>query len=103
MAVRRHRRGAVGEEVEGAVIHGQILVELAVLVMTREISSHDRRPGPGLFSFVDQVGKRLIHERLKLTAFPLPNHANSRQNLGINLRSEFFTGLGHGTSFTQLS
>ena len=34
--------------------------------MTGEIGGHDVWPGPGLLSFFDKVGKRLIHERLKL-------------------------------------
>ena len=37
--------------------------------MASEICSHDSRPGPPLLSLFDQIGKRLIHQSLKLAAF----------------------------------
>ena len=39
--------------------------------MTGEIGGHDVCAGPTLLTFFDQVGERLIYERLNLAAFLL--------------------------------
>ncbi len=53
--------------------------------MTGEMGGHDLRPGPGLSSFLDQVGQRLIHESLKLTALLHSDRADGGEYESISV------------------
>jgi hypothetical protein len=52
--------------------------------------------GHGLLALLDQIGERLFHENLQLTALPTGQHAYSRKDLGINLSSKLLADRGHG-------
>jgi hypothetical protein len=58
--------------------------------MAGEIRGHDVRARPGVPVLFDQIGKRLVDKSLYLPPFFAGEGADGDEDIGIDLRCEFF-------------
>ena len=71
------------------------LLERAEFLVARLIGCHYIRERLPLLALFDQVRKRLVDERLKLSPLALRDIAQRRQKLGIDLGREFHSSRCH--------